>query len=252
MKKKIYFVAILSTLLAACNKELTMDTPPASEPGYTEYTEPSHHITNDTILVDASRDGGGWWFPQSGQFNPSAYHQGTALVNYLEALGYVVKELPRGATVTRELLRRHQLVIRAGIYGTYTNDEIAAYKEFLERKTALLLISEHSAERQNDQLAAYLGLQFSGSLTVDITQFNAHPITQGVSTHRYIAGSVIQNAKSEKITPVGMISNASVSNAVAMGTVHHSTCRIVFIGDINGLELVPQPLTKNLFKWLVN
>ena len=31
------------------------------------------------ILIDASRDGGVWWFPQAGPFSPTAAHQGKAL-----------------------------------------------------------------------------------------------------------------------------------------------------------------------------
>ena len=245
MKKIIPVVAIACMLLSSCLKDLALD-----DISFPEYPIPEGFQIRDTILVDASRDGGVWWYPQSGSFNPSIDHQGTALVNYLGSLGYIVEELPRGAIITREKLRRFDLVIRAGHYGAYTSEEIAAYQEFLNRKTALLLVSEHSAQLQDDQLAAYLGLSFEGSYTTDITQFNAHSITQGVTAHRFIAGSVIRNPDPNKIITLGYFSDATITNAAAMGIVKHPSSRIFFIGDLNGLESVPQPLTNNVFKWL--
>src|SRR3954465_7615209 len=186
MKKIIPVVAIISILLSSCIKDFNLDDIPIPNP----YV-PGNLRIRDTILVDASRDGGVWWYPQTGTFNPQINHQGTALVNYMHSLGYVVEELPGGAIITPELLRKYDLVIRAGEFGTYTTQEIAAYQEFLSRNSSLLLSSEHSAQLQNDQLAAYLGLQFEGSYTTEITQFNAHQITDRVTSYPFIAGSVI-------------------------------------------------------------
>ena len=247
MKKIIPVVAIISVLLSSCTKEINLD-----DISFSNYPVLEGFHVRDTILVDASRDGGVWWYPQDGTFNPSIDHQGTALVNYLGSLGHIVEELPRGATITRDLLRRYDLVIRAGEYGTYTADEIAAYQEFLRRNSALLLATDHSAQLQNDQLATYLGLPFEGSYTTDIIKFNPHPITQGVTTHQYIAGSVIRNPDLNKIIPLGYFSDATITNATAMGIVIHPSSRIFFIGDLNGLEAVPQPLTKNVMKWLTH
>ena len=39
------------------------------------------------VLVDASKDGGVWWFPQGGSFDPDAYHQGKPLADYSPRLG---------------------------------------------------------------------------------------------------------------------------------------------------------------------
>ena len=35
----------------------------------------------DQILIDASRDGGAWWYPQAGPFDPDEYHQGKKLAD---------------------------------------------------------------------------------------------------------------------------------------------------------------------------
>src|SRR3954453_17646048 len=51
-----------------------------------------------TILVDASKDGGTWWFPQAPPFfSDLADHQGKAIADYLRSVGYQIDELPRGA-----------------------------------------------------------------------------------------------------------------------------------------------------------
>src|SRR5690349_15691468 len=39
------------------------------------------------VLVDASRDGGDWWFPQGTTVDPNAPHQGKALADYLRSQG---------------------------------------------------------------------------------------------------------------------------------------------------------------------
>ena len=244
MKKIIPVIAVLSIFLSSCTQELEIDGV-----SFANYPVPVFKI-RDTILIDASRDGGVWWFTPGGTNGPAGTNQGAALYNYLTSLGYVVEELRVGEAITRERLRRYDLVIRAGEYGTYTSDEIAAYQEFLNRNSALLLISDHSAQLQNDQLATLLGLNFEGSYTTDITQFNTHPITQGVTSHQYIAGSIIRNPDPQKITTLGYYSDANITNAAVMGIVQHPTSRIFFIGDINGIEQVPQPFTSNVVKWL--
>src|SRR4051812_3075191 len=47
-----------------------------------------------SVLVDASHDGGAWWFPQGGVtaagFKPDSAHQGRALADYLRSRGYTV------------------------------------------------------------------------------------------------------------------------------------------------------------------
>jgi len=210
-------------------------------------------VSNKSILVDASRDGGGWWFPQrdGNTFDPSIWHQGTGLVEYFKSLGYTVDELPRGATVTKEMLRKYRRVVRAGYYGlSYTKDEIEAYQEFLKGQNALLLFTDHSASPATDQLTSLLGLQLEGIYFGPITRFNKHEITTNVTSLIFNAGSVIKNPDADNITVLAYYDDANLKNAAAMGILKHRSCKIVFIGDINGLEQIPQPLTDNLVKWL--
>src|SRR5512136_209974 len=58
-----------------------------------------------SILVDASRDGGVWWFPQEWPFDPESAHQGRALASYLRGKGFRVDELGRPTTITPGVLQ---------------------------------------------------------------------------------------------------------------------------------------------------
>ncbi len=222
------------------------------------------------ILVDASRDGGVWWFPQSSDsaFHADQYHQGKALVDWLIDQGYQVDELGRGTVFNTNLLKHYSKIIRAGAFGDdYTNEEILAYKDFLQRKGSLLLIRDFVNNLDHDYLSEnILGLQFEGIITGGVTLFAHHPITSGVDYLMYGTGSVITNAKGNPhITILGKLDsgyyldrnlngiydgNDIIAPAV-MGILDtYPKCRIFFIGDINGLEYLPQPFTENLFNWL--
>jgi hypothetical protein len=48
------------------------------------------------VLIDASKDGGLWWFPQAGTFDAAQYHQGKAFAHSLRQDGAEVVELGRG------------------------------------------------------------------------------------------------------------------------------------------------------------
>ena len=241
MKKQLLYFLIIVCLGSSCKKALVRQTnisfPAGSGPGI-------------AVLVDASRDGGIWWAPQVSPFDASKPHQGSALVNYLKHQGYSVKELEPSAIITKELLEQHRYVIRAGGDGIYSTAEMDAYRSFLTKPNSLLLFNDQQQNISNDELSSLLGLQFEGSYTGTITTFNAHPITAGVSSLDYMGGSVILHTDPNTITTLAFFNNATIKNATALGILHHPTCRIVFVGDLNGLELLPQPLTDNLIRWL--
>lgn len=214
-------------------------------------TNANVNVPEGAILVDASRDGGVWWAPQSGNFSAATPHQGKAFADYLRLLGFTVNELPRGASVTWEELRKYKKIIRAVGFGNYTAPEIAAYDSFLHYSSSLLLLSDHLQNASNDNLSAHLGLNFSGSYTGTITPSSTHSINTGVSSLPYIAGSVILQPDPGKMTILGYVrSNSAEAGYAAMGIVHHPGSKIFFIGDANGIEQLPQPFTSNLVKWL--
>lgn len=219
-----------------------------------------------TILVDASKDGGTWWFPQSPAtgFSNTANHQGKGLADYLHSLGFRVDELPRGAVVTKDLLDKYSKIIRSPAFFPYTDDELTAYKSFLNRRGAILLLQDHLSYTGNDKLSIYLGLKFEGAVDGTITNFTPHEITGGISSIPFIGGAVVTNTENNpKIVVLGslnknsyqVLNNSSfyVGNIAppVMGTVNNfPDTRIFFLGDVNALELLPQPFTKNLVHWL--
>ncbi len=213
------------------------------------------------ILVDASRDGAVWWFPQTGPFLPNAPHQGRALATHLRGLGHTVQELPRPTPITATLLADFDIVIRAGGDGAYTPAEIAAYDAWVKQGGGLLLLAEHHAA---DMLAAHFGLQFKGITRGQqiLSTFAAHPLTAGVGPIAYDAGSGLISHP-PAATVVGWLSAATFldldddgvkdpgepSAPAGLGVMPFGKGKIVFCGDANLWEHVPQPLVKNTLHW---
>ena len=221
-------------------------SPSAPGPNTPAPTRPDSGGPGLRILVDASRDGGVWWYPQAGPFDTAAYHQGKALADHLRGRGHSVHELPRGGAITTGLLAPYQIVLRAGYFGAgYTAGELAEYEAFLAGGGVLWLVSEHSS--WGDALAARLGVPMSGSYDGPATHFAAHPITEGVTSHPYIAGRALSGAIPDGVTVLGWL-DAQRTLAI-MGTKALPKGKLFFLGDLNGLELVPQPLVSNLLAW---
>lgn len=218
------------------------------------------------ILIDASHDGGVWWYPQGGGgvFNPDLDHQGTRLAAMLRSKGFVVDELPRGTAIDAKLFSQYGKVIRAGCYGAYSVTELDAYRSLLSRPSALLLAGEYLRPGSRDPIAEMVGLQLAGSATGNVGKYADHPITTGVVPLRYIAGSVVMNLENKDIVPLGWLDTSTYADlngndifdrgellgGAVMGVVKHPKAKIFFIGDINGLEQTPPPLTGNIIAWM--
>lgn len=262
----IQFILIVS-LLSACKKNITKDEelPVTGEISKLIIVEDKLSLSSNRILVDASKDGGVWWFPQrSPDYNISAYHQGQKLANYLRSQGFAVDELAIGVNITNDVLSRYDKVIRACAITRYTNDEIAAYETFLNRGSSLLLCQDHLKNFPNDMLSKHLGVDFAGVGGTSVTEFSQHAITAGVSNIPYMVGSAIANKDKSNMTILGSLSAddyvdmngnnikdaGDLIAAPVMGILHHPKSKIFFIGDVNGIEQIPQPFTQNLVGWL--
>jgi len=217
------------------------------------------------ILVDATRDGGTWWYPQEDPFNPGSPHQGKDLADYLKSLGYLVTELSEGTTIDLDLLNQYDIVIAIGAAGDYSEDEINAYKSYASCGGALLLLTDHHGERCN--LLPSFGLDFRGNSVGnnDVDTFATHPITSGVSTLTYGVGSGLISYCSDA-NIIGWLSEDTFidlndndfqdpgepSGAPVLGYMYHGAGKIVFFGDVNGaIEAVEQPFTDNYLNWLL-
>lgn len=262
MPVKLIAAIITSFLFCSCSKPAdhlnennsnSNTNPPASNPVPTSppASNPTGNELEMSILVDASKDGGVWWFPQYGNYSAGLPHQGKALADYLRLLGYTVHELPRGATVTWAEIRNYKKIIRPSAFFSYSAQEIAAYDSFLSYPSALLLLSDHLQNSPNDRLSSHLGLNFTGAITGMIIPFSNHAINTGVSSLPFIAGSVIMHPDRSNMTILGHVGSSTTGQGyAAMGILHHPLSRIFFMGDANGIEQLPQPFTANLLKWL--
>ncbi len=213
------------------------------------------------ILVDSSRDGGVWWYPQQSGFNANAPHQGKALADHLRSLGHKVMELPRPTTITPALLSDFDIVIRVAGVGSYTAAELNAYDAWVKDFGSLLLLVEHHPQ---DALASHFGLQFKSIVRgkQNLSNFTPHPVTVGVGPLFYPGGSGL-TAHPPTATVLGKLSADSFldlndnqkqdagepSAPAALGVMPFGDGRIVFCGDANLWEQVPQPLVKNTLHW---
>lgn len=224
-----------------------------------------HVNPSNRILVDASREGGVWWFPQSEGtgFSQAAPHQGKALADYMRSQGFQVDELPRTVTISDSLLNQYDRVIIAG--SVYSDDaDIQKYLRFIDRPTSLVLIGEYLRANGRNPLAERLGIHFAGTAFGNVTRFAAHPITQGATPFFFNAGAVVIDTTSNpRIQFLGWLeSDAYVdlngngtrdpdepAGMPVMGLVQEPKSKVFFLGELNGLEGVPQPLVSNLVAW---
>ena len=201
-------------------------------------------LGNKRILVDASHDGGVWWFPQSWTFDPNLHHQGWRLAHRFRECGYEVEELGRGTVVTDSILLSYSIVIRAGKYGAYREAELNAYERYVSRETTLILLSEGLGEGETDPVAGRIGLHFVGSFMGQVTEFGTHPITEGERSIPYFTSSGLLEFDESRVTVLGRLQGVPV-----MGLLKGYPAKIFFMGDTNSLETVPQPLVDNLMAW---
>lgn len=207
------------------------------------------------VLVDASRDGGTWWAPQPfspGVFDPDLDHQGKALADYLRSLGIEVDELSRATPITAELLSDYHLVIRAGAftYTGYSNDEIAAYSQYVAGGRPLILLADFVPDfdpaPEPDLVAMHFGLVLQGNAWGWVDRFMPHPITAGISSIFYPAGSVLFEDPPPHTIELGFIDSQT-----AMGILPFGFGQVFFIGDTGEVVFAQQPLTENLFVYFL-
>jgi hypothetical protein len=205
------------------------------------------------VLIEASRDGGGWWFPQGGPFNPNLPHQGKAFADFLRARGIDVTEVARPRTVTCALLTQFDLVVVTDIFNlpAWSPGELDAYNRFVRNGGRLIYLTDYKRESDFFPLAASLGLQFSGETGIrNVTQFAPHPITAGVSSLSYVAGSFVTAA------PPSATMLAFLDGAPVMGVTPLGAGVLFFLGDVNGIQQgprgLPERLVGNLVSFMLN
>ena len=157
----------------------------------------------------------------------------------------MVDELPRERIITDSLLATYQGVIRVGHFGSYTPRELDGYDWFLGCGRTLVLLSEFLQQGGRDQLADHLGIRLHGRVTGAIVEFGDHPVTRNVTFMEFVMGSVLEEPVPPKVKVLGRLDTGQA----VMGVLAHARAKVFFLGDVNGMELVPQPLVDNLITW---
>jgi hypothetical protein len=269
----------------------------ASHDGFAQRATPPEHrglidprpTSDGRLLIDASRDGGLWWFPQGELLDARKFYQGKALADYLRRRPIPVDELSRGVTVTPDVLSRYNAVIRAGVCGPavdstvktggyaignrggacfpYAEAEIAAYRRFVESGGRLLLLSSFIGPGRDDGLASSFGLRVGGISEGErrVNRFTPHPVTLKVKNIFPYIGSGILDAPSDftilAFASKGTFQDLNVNHQPdrgepvgvgVWGVMNIGRGVLLFVGDTRTLELVPQPLTDKVISFLTS
>lgn len=218
-----------------------------------------------SILVDASHDGGVWWYPQAGPYDESAPHQGKQLADHWRGQGHTVDELGRDEGVTRSMMDGYDLVVRANGFGGYDQAIVDAYDGYVADGSPVVLLADHMSHDDDDAVAAAFGLELDGATegSEEVTLNEDHPITTGQGTLRLNAASCALDYPSttevlgtfDETTYCDLNGDAiqgpgEPSGAVAAGLIPHGDGEVFFLTDVNKIEDVPQPIVDNLVAYM--
>ena len=200
------------------------------------------------IVIDASRDGGGWWFPQGpAPFDSEKWHQGSELAAYFKGRGWEVIEIPRGARLTNQM-EGASIVVRVNQYGTYMQTEVDAYREFVRKGGSLLLVTGFVRENEgeNDSVAKQFGLRFEGVIEAAVMHSAAAYRKDFDETIYQIGSIVVRYPKSTQ--PLAQLDH----DRLVMGMFRFGRGKIVFLSSVFSLLHVRQRFTTRLFDELAN
>jgi hypothetical protein len=182
------------------------------------------------IVVDASHDGGTWWYPQSPKsHDPTKDHQGKRFADALRLQGYVVSEIHRGTRITDQF-KDAEVVIRFACWGTYEPTEVEAYQRFAHNGGKVLLIQGFIRKDApiHDDVANTFGITFDGEYrTKTFVQLADHPLTRELALPTYQTGSAITRMPPEAL-PLAFIENAMP----VMGRTKVGNGEVIFVSSI--------------------
>lgn len=202
------------------------------------------------VLVDASKDGGVWWFPQGPpDFDPQKHHQGKALAEAMRRKGWEVVELPRGKTITLDLLTDFDVVIRPPAFFPYREDEAAAYRESVASGVRLLLMGGSS--RGRDRVTETFGLRFNQDSQIgSIQKWIPHPLTANLGEDD-LRWTVIAEKPKDAVV-LAWLDQQEPTNQPVLGYYPYGQGQVVFVG----LPLIflpsAHPLLRNILNYLSN
>jgi hypothetical protein len=181
------------------------------------------------VLVDASKDGGLWWFPQGrgNTFDPRQPHQGKPLADFMRSKGWEVVELGRGEVITQDTLRDVDFVVRPPIYFDYTADEVVAYRDNVMGGMRLLLLGSSGT---NDGLAAIFGLRFdSSNRFAAVRQWIPHPLSANIAGKDLPWTSVSESPPNA--VQLAWLNQGQANSRPVLGYLPYGNGYVVFVGQ---------------------
>lgn len=231
MKKSTFIQITSSLLMGACLLFLS---------------NPSSLLAQDAkikIVVDASRDGGTWWFPQEKKgFDPSKPHKGKFLADYLRTRCQEMLEIAPGEVVVDQF-KDASLVVRFNSYGArYWPEEVAAYKDYVVKGGRVLLVYGAPLKGSTDAVADELGIRFGqGAQTPYIKKWAVHPITTGLKDVPFMTGSVISGFPESSMQLATMANGQSIFGMANVGK-----GKVIYLGTFAPLIGLSQPFTQRV------
>lgn len=212
------------------------------------------------IIINGSKDGGGWWFPQDIDCDPNIDHQGKATVDTLKSYGFSVYEIGKREFVDMNNFKVPSLLFIAGCYRSFSENEIQQILNYLNDGGNLLILLDHTP---NNSLTHALNLDFQDINDAGaIIEYESHPISVGLESGLMVAGvSAITNID-EGISVIARFGESTffdtngnyiqdpdeINNPIFMGSKNYGKGKIVFCGDQN-LWQKEFLLLKNTLKW---
>lgn len=251
--KRLSFTILALFLITSCSKESGNESCIAESNGITYPSE---------IVINASKGGGVWWFPQGVDCDTTLGHQGKEVVDYLKREGFLVYESCREEDINLGDFPNIKLLIIAGSIKPYSiseSEEIACY---VKDGGKLMLLLDHNIT--NNSLPYHLGLNFWETNKNDaIIKFQKHAITGNRSYEHAIRG-VSALKKSDYIVDVvarldeatyldvnynGVQDENEVSAPIVIGVIQFGQGTVLFSGDINIWQYLENELFKNAITW---
>jgi hypothetical protein len=199
------------------------------------------------ILIDASKDGGLWWFPQAGTFDAAQHHQGKPFADLLRRDGAEVVELGRGESITTDTLRGFDLVIRVPSFFPYSPAEALAYRYRVAGGMKLLVIGGGSKNR--DILAESFGLYFENRTQfTSVKSWVRHPFTRSLDEFDEGVWSGLLHAPNEAVT-LGWVNGSN--DPPVLGYLPYGRGYVVFTGQAMKIGSADSSAAKDLVNSII-
>ena len=198
------------------------------------------------IVVDASKDGGAWTYPQrQSDFDPKKDHQGKAFADYLRSQGWALDEITPGEDIT-ERLAGAAIVIRTDSVFTssYEESEVRAYREYVSRGGNVLLIHGfvRNGSTNTDKVAKEFGITFSKTVNAPtIKRWAQHSLTKELDLIPYKVGSVVTDSPKSTV-PLAYLDD----DQIVMGMVEIGKGKVIFLSTTRPLVVVQPPFIKRV------